>query len=116
MKAVRLNRFVVFCHLFQLPRVGPLLSVDGTHSCNVLTVSNRRLSVCLSVTSRCSTETAKRRITQATPHDSTGTLVFWCLKSRQNSNCDGWITGIKHRAFRFSPKQRKKKRKPRKTD
>jgi len=28
------------------------------------------LSVCLSVTSRCSTETVKRRITQTTPHDS----------------------------------------------
>jgi len=27
------------------------------------------LSVCLSVTSRCSTKTAKRRITQTTPHD-----------------------------------------------
>ena len=34
--------------------------------------------VCLSVsvTSRSSTKTAKRRITQTTPHDSTGTLVF----------------------------------------
>ena len=30
-----------------------------------------------SVTSRCSTKTAKRRITQTTPHDSPGTLVFW---------------------------------------
>ena len=36
------------------------------------------VSVCLSVsvTSRCSTKTAKRRITQTTPHDSPGTLVF----------------------------------------
>jgi len=33
-------------------------------------------SVRLSVTSRCSTKTAKRRITQTTPHDSPGTLVF----------------------------------------
>ena len=33
-------------------------------------------SVCLSVTSRCSTKTAKRRITQTTPHDSAGSLVF----------------------------------------
>ena len=32
--------------------------------------------VCLSVISRCSTETAKRRITQIKPHDSPGTLVF----------------------------------------
>ena len=33
-------------------------------------------SVRLSVTSRCSTKTAKRRITQITPRDSPGTLVF----------------------------------------
>jgi len=45
------------------------------------------LSVCLSVrpsvTSRCSTETTKRRIVQITPH-SPVILVFWCRKSRQN--------------------------------
>ena len=35
-----------------------------------------RLSVCLSVTSRSSTKTAKHRITQTTPHDSPETLVF----------------------------------------
>jgi len=42
------------------------------------------MSVCLSVrpsvrppvTSQCSTKMAKRRITQTTPHDSPGTLVF----------------------------------------
>ena len=33
-------------------------------------------SVRMSVTSRSSTKTAKRRITQTTPHDSPGTLVF----------------------------------------
>jgi len=33
-------------------------------------------SVCLSVTSLSSAKTAKRRITQTTPHDSPGTLVF----------------------------------------
>ena len=47
------------------------------------------VSVCLSVrpsvTSRCSTKTAKRRITQTTPHDSQGILVFWCQRSRRNS-------------------------------
>ena len=32
--------------------------------------------VSVSVTSRCSTKTAKRRITQTTPHDTPGTLVF----------------------------------------
>ena len=41
--------------------------------------------VCLSVTSRCSTKTAKRRIIQTTPHDTPGTLVFWCQRSPQNS-------------------------------
>ena len=41
-------------------------------------------SVCLSITSRCSTETAKCRITQTTPHDNPGILVFWCRRSRQN--------------------------------
>jgi len=49
-------------------------------------VSCRRVSVRPSVTSRCSTETTKRRITQTTPHDSAGTLVFCCRRSRQNSN------------------------------
>ena len=47
-------------------------------------------SVCLSirpsVTSRCSTKTAKRRIMQSTPHDSAGTLIFRCQASRRNSN------------------------------
>ena len=43
------------------------------------------VSVCLSVTSRSSTKTDKRRITQTTPHDSPGTLVFWCQTSPRNS-------------------------------
>ena len=40
--------------------------------------SHGPVSVCLSVsvTSRNSTKTAKQRITQTTPHDSPGTLVF----------------------------------------
>ena len=40
--------------------------------------------LCLSVTSRCSTKTAKRRITQTTPHDTSGTLVFWYQRSPRN--------------------------------
>ena len=45
------------------------------------------LSVChKSVTSRSFTKTAKRRITQTTPHDSPGTLVFWCQRSPRNSS------------------------------
>jgi len=42
--------------------------------------SHGPVSVCLSVTSQSSTKTAKRRITQTKPHDSSGTLVFWCQK------------------------------------
>jgi len=45
-----------------------------------------RTSVRPFVTSRCSNEIAKRRITQTKPQDSPGTLVFWCRKYRQNSN------------------------------
>ena len=41
--------------------------------------SRVRPSVCLSVTSRNCTKTAKHRITQTTPHDdSSGTPVSWC--------------------------------------
>jgi len=42
-------------------------------------------SVRLSVTSRSSTKTAKRRIAQTTPHDTPKTLVFWCQRSPRNS-------------------------------
>jgi len=43
------------------------------------------MALCPSVTSRCSTKMAKHRITQTTPHDSPGTLVFWCQRSPRNS-------------------------------
>ena len=39
----------------------------------------------LSVTSRCSTKTAKLRIKQTTPLDSPGTVVSWRQKSLRNS-------------------------------
>ena len=42
-------------------------------------------SVCPSITSRSSTKTAKRRITQTTPHDTPGTLVFLTQRSPRNS-------------------------------
>ena len=49
--------------------------------------SHGSVSVCpsVSVTSRSSTKTAKRRITQTTPADTPGSLVFWCQSS---STCD----------------------------
>ena len=48
-------------------------------------ISRRRVSVCLSVclcvTRRYCIKTAERRITQTTPRDIPGTLVFWCQQS-----------------------------------
>jgi len=76
-------------------------SVKRLRRCGVLMVSTARcyasvvlaiglclsvsVSVYLSVTSRSSTKTAKRRITWITPHDSPGTLVFGCQRSLRNS-------------------------------
>ena len=42
--------------------------------------------VCVSVTLRYRIKTAKRKITQITPHDSPLTLVFWHQSSLRNSN------------------------------
>ena len=47
--------------------------------------SHGPVSVRLSVTSPSSTKTAKRRITQTTPHDSQGSLVFWSQRPPRNS-------------------------------
>ena len=52
----------------------------------------------LFVTSRCCIKTAKDVATQTTPYDSSGTLVFWCQRSRQNSN--GLIPNA-HAKFRW---------------
>jgi len=53
-------------------------------------ISCHRVSVCPSVcppdTSQSCTKTAKSRITNTTPYDSTVTRVFWSQKSRPNSN------------------------------
>jgi len=43
------------------------------------------MGLCLSVTSRCCTKTAERRITQTTPHDSPVNLVFYCQRTLRNS-------------------------------
>ena len=60
-----------------------MLCIRGTsHPGLCLSVSVR---LCPSVTSRSSTKTAKRRITQITPHDSPGSLVFCCQRSPRNS-------------------------------
>jgi len=47
--------------------------------------SHGPVSVSLSVTSRSFTKTARCRITQMKPHDSPGTVVFWCQRSPRNS-------------------------------
>jgi len=56
-----------------------------TALCYASAVLAMGLCLSLSVTSRSSTITAKCRITQTTPHDSPGTLVFWCQRSPRNS-------------------------------
>ena len=56
-----------------------------------------RLCLSVSVTSRSSTKTAKRRITQTTSHDSTGTLVFGCQRSPRNSTGITPCGGAKYR-------------------
>jgi len=66
-----------------------MLCIRGTSHCPV--------SVCPSVTSRCSTKTARRRITQTTPHDSPGTLVFGCQRSPRNSTGITPCGGAKYR-------------------
>jgi len=44
--------------------------------------------VCLSVTSRCSAEIAKRRITQTTPHDSPGrATVYKAVRRMLSDRC-----------------------------
>ena len=56
------------------------------------------LSVCLSVTSRCSTKTAGGRITLTVVHNSPESLVFWWQRSPRNSTLQGrqmqvgWVT------------------------
>jgi len=69
-----------------LPFYRAMLCIRGT-SHGPVSVSVCR---CPSVTSRCSTKTAKRRITQTTPHDTPGILVFCCQRSPRNS------TGVMH--------------------
>ena len=53
--------------------------------------------VCVSVTLRYCIKTAKRKITQITPHDSPLTLVFWHQSSLRNSNGNTLYGGDKCR-------------------
>jgi len=56
-----------------------------TARCYTSAVLTMALCLCVSVTSRSSTKTAKRRITNTKPYDSQGTLVFLCQRSSRNS-------------------------------
>jgi len=79
------------------PVASPFASLATTVKCRIecrrIMVEFYRAMLCIrgtshgpvSVTSRCSTKTAKRRIKQTTPHDTPGTLVFWCQRSPRNS-------------------------------
>ena len=62
-----------------------MLCIRGTRHGPVSDCVCLCLCLCLSVTSRCSTKTAKQRITQTAPHDTPGTLVFCCQISPLNS-------------------------------
>ena len=59
-----------------LPTVLLLLAVFSKHFYTFYIAMGLCLSVCPSVTSRSSTKTAEHKITQRTPHDSSGTLIF----------------------------------------
>jgi len=72
----RLRQFVVFPPPSREQSIVMSVSVCFVCLCVCLCVC---ISVCL--TSRCSTKTAEHRITQTKPHDSSGTLVFWCQRS-----------------------------------
>ena len=85
--------FIYFTsHLFYFMLIGfyrAMLCIRGTSHGPV----SVRPSVCLtvrpsvrpSITSRSSTKTAKRRITQTTAYDTPVTLVFGCQRSLRNS-------------------------------
>ena len=104
------SKRVVYTTPMLLLRTLPLLRPDRTEEQSTVISASVCLSVCLrfyramlcmrgtshgpvsvcpsvrpSVTSRSSTKTAKRRITQTTRHDSPGTLVFGCQRSPRNS-------------------------------
>ena len=73
--------FFELLHTF-LPRDAIIRSTSHGPVSVRLSVS---VSLSVSVTSQSSTKTAKRRITQTTPHDTPGSLVFSCQRSPHNS-------------------------------
>ena len=73
-------------YLFACPRAYLRNSTSDLHQiftarCYACAVYAMAEWLCVCVTSRCSTKTAEHRITQTKPHESSGTLVFWCQRS-----------------------------------
>jgi len=62
------------------------------------------MGLCLSVTSQSSIKMAKLRITQTTPHNSSGTLVVWCQRSPRNST---GVTPYEGTKFRWVDQNRR---------
>jgi len=81
---------------FQNPIVSSHLIQTGFY-CTTLVRYMLWSCVCLSVTSWCSTKTAKLRSKQTTPLDSPETLAFWCQKSPRNSTSVNPCGGAKCR-------------------
>ena len=77
--AIHLHAFLSCLYPF------PLSALIFTARCYASAVLAISLCLSVSVTSRSSTKTAKRRITQTTPHDTPGSLVFCCQRSPRNS-------------------------------
>ena len=77
-----------FCNIFfhQIYRFLPRDSCAKRGICRQCVSVCVCVCVCVSVTLRYCIKTTKRRITQITPHDSPGTLVFWHQSPRRNSN------------------------------
>jgi len=81
------NRLISYedIKIFQFLPHDAMLSAVYALVCVCLSVC-LSVCVCVSVTLRYCIKTAKRRITQITPHNNPGTLVFWHQSSRRNSN------------------------------
>jgi len=77
----KFNYRALYCEMYSL---WPFLS-NNVFTARCYASAVLAMAVCPSVTSRSSIKTAKRRITQTTPHDSPGTLVFCCQRSPRNS-------------------------------
>jgi len=85
------------CHQVRRPHAYPFLIYYRAMLC-IRGTSHGPVSVRRSSdTSRCSTKTVKRRITQITPHDSLETLVFGCQRFPPNSTGVTPCGGAKYR-------------------